>query len=149
MPTKWLISTRKKKVNVFPFHIKCDRQTIGNYHIVSLPAIQGEIFECLLYDTLIFFQKYLLSANQFVFRPGDSCIDQLLSINHETLSVFDMEVKVHRIFLDISKAFDKVWHDGLIFQLCQNGICGEMINILEDFLSDRKQRINPVSSKRT
>ena len=115
MPTKWLISTRKKKANVFPFHIKCDRQTIGNYHIVSLPTICEGIFECLLYDTLIFFQKYLVSANQFVFRPGDSYTDQLLSINHETLSSFDMEVEVHRIFLDISKAFDKVWHDGLIF----------------------------------
>ena len=47
-----------------------------------------------------------------------------------------MELKVHGIFIDISKALDKVWHDGLIFKLYQNGICGEMINIL-----DRKRRI--------
>ena len=52
-----------------------------------------------------------------------------------------MGLKVCGIFLNISKAFDKVWHDGLIFKLRQNGICGEMINILEDFLSDRKQRV--------
>ena len=52
-----------------------------------------------------------------------------------------MELEVRGIFLNISKAFDKVWHDGLIFKLRQNGICGEMINILEDFLSDRKQRV--------
>ena len=57
------------------------------------------------------------------------------------LSAFDMELEVRGIFLNISKAFDKVWHDGLIFKLRQNGICGEMINILEDFLSDRKQRV--------
>ena len=43
--------------------------------------------------------------------------------------------------LNISKIFNKVWHDGLIFKLRQNGICGGMINILEDFPSGRKRKI--------
>ena len=89
-----------------------------------------------------FFSKNnLLSSNQSRFRPGDSCINQFLSVNNEILSAFDMELEVRGAFLDISKAFDRVWHDGLIFKLRQNGICGEMINILEDFLNDRKQRV--------
>ena len=89
-----------------------------------------------------FFSKNnLLSPNQSGFRPGDSCINQLLSINHEILSACGMGLEVRGIFLDISKAFDKVWHDELVFKLRQNGICGEMINILEDFLSNRKQRV--------
>ena len=90
---------------------------------------------------LIFSKNDVLSSNHSRFRPGDSCINQLLSINREIFSVFDMRIKARGIFLDISKAFGKVWHDGLIFQLCQNGAFGEMINILEDFLSDRKQRV--------
>ena len=45
------------------------------------------------------------------------------------------------IILDIYKAFDKVWHEGLIFRLKQNGISGELLHILSDFLSNRKQRI--------
>ena len=49
------------------------------------------------------------------------------SINHEILSAFDMRLEVRGIFLDISKAFDKVWHDGLVFKLRQNGISGKMI----------------------
>ena len=53
-----------------------------------------------------------------------------------------MGLEVCGIFLDISKAFDKVWHDDeLILKLRQNGICGGMINILEDFLSDKKKRV--------
>ena len=52
-----------------------------------------------------------------------------------------MGLKVCGAFLGISKAFVKDWHDRLIFKLHQNGICGEMINILEDFLSNRKQRV--------
>ena len=83
----------------------------------------------------------LLSPNQFGFRSGDSYVNELLSINHEILSAFTMGFKVRGIFLDISKAFDKVWNNELIFKLRQNDICGEMINILEDFLSAKKQRV--------
>ena len=52
----------------------------------------------------------LLSPNQSGFIPGDFCINRLLSINHEILSAFDMGLEVRGIFLDISKAFDKVWY---------------------------------------
>ena len=72
-------------------------------------------------------------------RPGDSCINQLLSINHETLSAFDMRLEVCVIVLDISKAFGKVWHDGLIFKLWENGFCGEMTNISENFLATESE----------
>ena len=47
--------------------------------------------------------------------------------------------EVRGVFLDISKASDKVWHEGLIFKLKQNGISGELLKILSDFLSNRKQ----------
>ena len=45
------------------------------------------------------------------------------------------------VILDISKAFDKVWHEGLIYKLQQNGISGELLNILIDFLNNRKKRV--------
>ena len=45
------------------------------------------------------------------------------------------------VFLDISKVFDKVWHEGIIFKLKQNGISGKLANVLSDFLKDRKQRV--------
>ena len=50
---------------------------------------------------------------------------------------------VRSVFLDISKAFDKVWHEGLIFKLKQNDISRELRHILFDFLSNRKQRVVP------
>ena len=56
-------------------------------------------------------------------------------------SVFEMGLDVGGIFLDVSKIFDKVWHDGLIFKLCQNGVLGEVIDNLEESLSDRKQSV--------
>ena len=66
---------------------------------------------------------------------------EIFSINNEILSAFDIGLEVRGIFLDISKAFDKAWYYGLVFKLRQNSLCGEMINILKDFLSYRKQRV--------
>ena len=54
------------------------------------------------------FDNNLLSPNQSGFRSSDSCINQLLSINHEILKAFDKGLEVCGILLDISKVFDKV-----------------------------------------
>ena len=53
----------------------------------------------------------------------------------------DACLDVRAVFLDISKAFDKVWHEGLLYKLKQNGISGNLLETLTDFLKDRKQRV--------
>ena len=45
------------------------------------------------------------------------------------------------VFRDISKAFDKVWHDGLIFKLKSYGIVGELLLLLKNYLHNREQRV--------
>ena len=69
-----------------------------------------------------FIANNLISKNQSGFRPGDSRINQLLSITHEIYLSFDDNLEVRDVFLDISKAFDKVLHKELIFKLKQNSI---------------------------
>ena len=64
-----------------------------------------------------------------------------MSITHDIYKSFDCGYEVRSIFLDISKAFDKVWHDGIIFKLEQNGISGKLHKLLHDFLVNRKQRV--------
>ena len=49
--------------------------------------------------------------------------------------------EVKGVFLNISKAFDKVWHEGVILKLKQNGISGNLLKIIEEFLSNRYQRV--------
>ena len=82
----------------------------------------------------------LLSPNQSGFCTGDSCINQLLSITY-IFHYFDEGMETRAIFLDISKAFDKVWHKGLIYKLRQYGFTGNLLALLTDFLSNRKQRV--------
>ena len=95
---------------------------------------------CFINEILNFLlENHLISRKQSGFRPGDSCINQLLSINHEILGTFDIDPEMLGLFLDISKAFDKVWYARLIYKLRQNGICGYLVNILNDFLANRKK----------
>ena len=101
-----------------------------------------DLFLTKIFERLIYFSaNKLISKNQSGFQPGDSCINQLLSISHEIFTPFDNRLEVRSVFLDISKAFDKVWHERLIFKLKQNDISGEFLHILSDFLSNRKQRV--------
>ena len=48
--------------------------------------------------------------------------------------------EIRGVFLDISKAFDKVWHEGLLLKLKLNGISGILLKILQDLLENRYQR---------
>ena len=85
-----------------------------------------------------FIKNNLISSNQSGFNPGDSFINQLLSISHKICKSVDDSFDVRGAFLDFSKAFDKVWHKGIIFKLKQNGISGKLLSVLSDFLKDRK-----------
>ena len=63
-----------------------------------------------------------------------------MAITHEIYKSFDDAFEVRAVFLDISKAFDKVWHKGLIYKLKQNCMSGKLLNLIIDFLSNRMQR---------
>ena len=132
-----------KKGNVVPVFKKGDKQILKNYRPISLLPVCGKIFEKLIFNEMFkfFIENDLISPNQSGFKPGDSCINQLLSIIHDIYKSFDCGYEVRGVFLDISKAFDKVWHDGIIFKLEQNGISGKLHKLLHDFLVNRKQRV--------
>ena len=64
-----------------------------------------------------------------------------MSITNEIHKTFDEGKELRAVFLDISRAFDRVWHDGLLFKLSQIGIEGQALNIVKDFLKNREQRV--------
>ena len=107
-----------KKANVFPFHKKESRQLKKNYRPISLLPVCGKIFEKVIFDTMYrhFTDNQLLTPNQSGFRPGDSTINQLLYITQKIYIAFEEfpSGETRAVFLDISKAFDKVWHEGLV-----------------------------------
>ena len=46
------------------------------------------------------------------------------------------------MYLDLSKAFDKVWHNGIIFKLKTYGVEGELLSLLKNYLKNREQRVH-------
>ena len=125
-----------KKANVVLSHKKEDKMLVKNHHPISLLPIFGKIFERVIYNSAFnYFQSNrLFTPSQSGFLPGDSCIAQLLSIIHEIQTAFDENptVDVRGVFLDISKAFDKVWHDGIILELKAYGAEGELLSLFKN-----------------
>ena len=134
-----------KKANVIPVYKKNEKNLVKNYRPISLLPICSKIFERVIFNSMYNYisKNNLLSPNQSGFRPGDSCTNQLLSITHNIHSFFDdySSLETRGVFLDMSKAFDKVWHDGLIYKLQNFGISGKLLYLLKDFLSNRSQRV--------
>ena len=105
---------------------------LQNYRHVSLLPISGKELERLIYNNV--FKNLidsLISENQFGFKPGDSCINQFFSITYDIYESSDEGFKVKGVFLDISKAFGIVVHEGLIFKSKQNGISENLLNIFK------------------
>ena len=86
----------------------------------------------------VFYEKWFDSQNKSGLKPGDSCINQLLATTPEIYKSFDACLDLRAVFLDISKAFHKVWHKGLLHKLKQNGISANLLETLTEFLKDRK-----------
>ncbi len=133
-----------KCANVVPVHKKNEKNLKENYRPISLLPIFGKILEKLVFDSLYshLLAKNYLNPNQSGFRPGDSTINQLVSITHSIFSAFDCNptLDVRSVYLDISKAFDRVWHKGLLYKLQRCGVSGNLLTLLRSFLSNRKQR---------
>ena len=94
---------------------KGDKQNFKSYCLVSLPLISNKAFERIIFYHILknVLDNNLVSPKQFGFVPGESSVNQLLSIIHDIFTSFDSYLEVRGVFLDIYKAFDKVWHDGL------------------------------------
>ena len=99
---------------------------------MSLLPICGKILERLIFNELLefFIENKPISSSSLVLNRAIS-----VSINCYLI------LMRYIIFLDIAKAFDKVWHDDMIFKLTHNGISRNLLNLLRDFLNERKQRV--------
>ena len=125
-----------KKANVVQVHKKQDKHLLKDYRPISLLPIFGKIFEKILFEDLFnyFHKNQFFTKYQSEFLPGDSCISQLLSIVHDINSSFDCDptIDVRSIFLDISKVFDKVWHEVIKFKLETHGLKEKILNLTKN-----------------
>ena len=118
---------------------------LKNYRPISLFPIFSKIFEKVIYNYLFnhCVNDKLFKPFQSVFLLEDLCIAQLFLIIHEIQTSFDSNTlaDVRGAFLDISKAFHKIWHKHLLYKLKCYGVEGELLSLLECYHRDRKQRL--------
>ena len=131
--------------NVIPIFKKGDKSQPSNYRPVALLSCIGKLQERIVFKNMY---NFLLDINllykyQSGFLPHHStvCFFQLIDIFHNICQAFDNNMFSSIVFCDVSKAFDRVWHKGLLFKLRQNGIEGKLLELLNSYLSQRKQKV--------
>ena len=130
-----------KVASVVPIPKKAsDLSQPSSYRPISLLPIAGKIFEALINKALVDFleSQQLLSDMQYGFRHSRSTGDLLSYVTEHISRVLDSQGESRSVALDISKAFDKVWHEGLLHKLRSYGITGPLHQLLASFLKDRQ-----------
>ena len=113
----------------------------SSFRPISILPSLSKVCESIVHERLLShcIENYIISERQTAYLKGDSTISQLVYIVHLIRSCWGSSKIVQGAFLDISAAFDKVWHNGLIAKLSQIGIDDHCLDFFKSYLSHRKQ----------
>jgi hypothetical protein len=136
-PASW------KDANVSAIFKKGDPSLVNNYRPISLLSNIEKVLERLVFKHVynFFLENNFLSPFQSGFIPGDSPVNQLTFIYNYFCKALDEGKEIRAVFFDISKAFDRVWHKGLLAKLESAGICGNLLAWFSSYLTNRRQRV--------
>ena len=126
-----------KKSNVLPIHKKESKNLIKNYGPISLLPVFSKVFERIIFNSLFndFLENKLFNECKSGLLPTHSCTSEFLSITHKMYKSFgcNPSVDVKGNLIDISKSFDGIWHDGLIYKLKLYGVEKIPLNLIQYF----------------
>ena len=120
-----------------------ERSTAKNYRPLTLLPVVRKVFEKLVNNrTADHLEKYgLYSDFQYGFRSSRSTADLLAVVSDRIARAFNRPGPNRAVVLDISKAFDRVWHAALLHKLKSYGISGQIFGLISSFLSNRRLRV--------
>ena len=132
-----------KEAFVIPIYKKGDKTTPANYRPISLLSCVGKLFERIIFQHIF---QYLVDNNllydyQSGFIPGHSTVHQLIEIYDHICKSLDNKDLNCLAFCDVSKAFDRVWHRGLLLKLEVYGISGNLLSWFSSYISNRSQKV--------
>ena len=115
-----------------------DATIATSYRPISLLPLLSKLFEKLIFDRLepIILERNLIPAHQFGFRSKHSTIQQIHRVTNKISSEIDKKNFCVATYLDVAKAFDSVWHAGLLYKLEKN-LPKDFFLILQSYLTDR------------
>ena len=120
-----------------------ERSTAKNYRPVSLLSVVSKVFEKLVNNRIVdHLEKCCLFSDfQYGFRSSLSTADLLTVVSDRIARAFNRSGATRAVALDISKAFDRVWHAGLYHKLKSYGISGQIFGLISSFLSNRRLHV--------
>ena len=120
-----------------------ERSTAKNYRPACLLSVVSKIFEKLVNNRIADHLEKCgpFSDFQYGFRPSRSTADILTFASDRIGGAFNRSGATRAAVLDISKAFDSVWHAGLLHKLKSYGISGQIFGLISSFLSNRWFRV--------
>ena len=126
---------------VTPIFKSGEKNNVKNYRPISCLPPLNVIIEKLFYSRFISFidKNKILSPAQFGFRSSCSTSDTLIRLLHEAYKAINSDKYFSVVSLDLSKAFDTVDHNVLLYKLYHYGFRGQVYNLLESYLSERFQ----------
>ena len=120
-----------------------ERSTPKYCRPVSRLSVVSKVFEKLVNNTIVdHLEKCdLFSDFQYGFRSSRSTADLLTVASDGIARAFNKSGATRAVAFDISKAFDRVWHAGLLHKLKSYGISGQILSLISSFLSNRRLRV--------
>ena len=120
-----------------------ERSTAKNYRPVSLLSVVSKVFEKLVNNRIVdhLEKGSLFSDFQHGFRSSRSTADLLTVVSDRVATAFNRSGATRAVAFDISKAFNRVWHAGLLHKLKHYGISGQIFGLISSFLSNRLLRV--------
>ena len=114
---------------------------MSNYRPISLLPSASKILEQLVHKRLYSFceNNKILHSNQYGFRPKPSTIDAVSKFTADIVSSLKSNMITYAVFLDLSKAFDTIYHDILLRKLHLYGVRGVALEWFKNYLSGRSQ----------
>ena len=115
----------------------------SSYRPISLLPTLSKVCESIIHRRLLrhFSDNKIISERQAAYLSGDSTIQQLLYIVHMIRLSWSKGNVMQGVFLDVSAAFDKCWHAGLIAKLEQIQVEDSCLDLFKSYLSERKQTV--------
>lgn len=109
----------------------------GSYRPISLLCTLGKVFERLILSRLSRYTDKHLIGEQFGFRRGHSTVQQLARVAEHVTDNLNRNCSTSMFLLDIEKAFDTVWHEGLLHKLLNIGVPIQLVKLIQSYLKNR------------
>ena len=119
-----------------------DGKMPGNYRPISLLSCMGKLFDASCRIRNFLEKEKFFSKWQNGFRSKRIAMEHVFRLVEETQLGFTKKWKGGAIFIDVEKAFDSVWHDGLRYKLMNGSLPRKMVRLISSFLSDRTIKVN-------